>query len=92
VSILDVVSPHVTLRRSGRRYVGLCPFHNDKTPSFSVNAERGYFHCFGCGAGGTLFDLASALLGGPTGHQLRGDAFKRARAYVVEVLGQDVKP
>jgi DNA primase len=47
----------VRLRRTGRNYTGLCPFHNEKTPSFSVNAERGFFYCFGCGAGGTVFNF-----------------------------------
>ena len=40
VGILDVVSPHVTLRRAGRRYKGLCPFHSEKTPSFTIDPER----------------------------------------------------
>jgi hypothetical protein len=48
------------------------------------------WHCHACGAGGTIYDLASAVLGGPTGHELRGEAFKRARAYVVDVLGEQV--
>ena len=55
--ILELVGAHVRLRRAGRNYVGLCPFHDEKTPSFSVNAERGFFHCFGCGVGGTVFDF-----------------------------------
>ncbi len=55
--IADVIGAHVRLRRAGRNLVGLCPFHNEKTPSFSVNPERGFFHCFGCGAGGTVFDF-----------------------------------
>ena len=55
--ILEIIGAQVRLRRAGRNYVGLCPFHEEKTPSFSVNAERGFFHCFGCGAGGTVFDF-----------------------------------
>ncbi len=55
VSIVEVVSGYVNLRKTGRNYVGLCPFHGEKTPSFTVNEERGLFHCFGCGAGGTVF-------------------------------------
>lgn len=55
--IVEVVGAHVRLKRAGRNFVGLCPFHNEKTPSFSVNAERGFFHCFGCGVGGTVFDF-----------------------------------
>src|SRR5579875_339576 len=62
-SIVEVVGAHVRLKRAGRNYVGLCPFHNEKTPSFSVNAERGFFHCFGCGAGGTVFDFVMRLEG-----------------------------
>ena len=50
--IVDVISPYVRLTKHGSNYVGLCPFHNEKTPSFSVNTERQCFHCFGCGVGG----------------------------------------
>jgi DNA primase len=53
--IVQVVQETVTLRRVGSRYVGLCPFHNEKTPSFGVNREQGFFHCFGCGVGGNVF-------------------------------------
>jgi DNA primase len=59
--IVEVIGAHVRLRRAGRNFVGLCPFHNEKTPSFSVNAERGFFHCFGCGAGGTVFDFVMRM-------------------------------
>ncbi len=55
--IVELIGAHVRLRRTGRNYTGLCPFHSEKTPSFSVNPERGFFHCFGCGAGGTVFDF-----------------------------------
>src|SRR5574340_188838 len=55
VSIVEVVSGYVTLKKAGRNYLGLCPFHAEKTPSFTVSEERGLFHCFGCGAGGTVF-------------------------------------
>jgi len=55
VSIVEVVSGYVTLKKAGRNHVGLCPFHGEKTASFNVNDERGLFHCFGCGAGGTVF-------------------------------------
>jgi DNA primase len=51
-NMVAVVSEHVGLKRVGRRYQGLCPFHAEKTPSFSVNPELGLYHCFGCGAGG----------------------------------------
>lgn len=55
VSIVEVVSGYVSLRKAGRNYLGLCPFHAEKTASFTVNEERGLFHCFGCGAGGSVF-------------------------------------
>ena len=52
--IVDYVSKFVQLKKSGRDYSGLCPFHNEKTPSFHVSAEKQLFHCFGCGASGNL--------------------------------------
>lgn len=53
--IVDVIGQYVKLKRSGSSYVGLCPFHNEKTPSFHVNADKQFFHCFGCGVGGDVF-------------------------------------
>src|SRR5690348_13961303 len=61
--LTEVIGAHVRLRRAGRNFVGLCPFHNEKTPSFAVNLERGFFHCFGCGAGGTVFDFLMKIEG-----------------------------
>jgi DNA primase len=55
VDLLSYVSQYVTLKKQGREYVGLCPFHAERTPSFSVNAEKGVWHCYGCDAGGDLF-------------------------------------
>ena len=55
LSIVDVVERYVSLKRTGRNYTGLCPFHDDKNPSMHVNEERGFFHCFSCGAGGDVF-------------------------------------
>jgi DNA primase len=52
VSIVDVISEYVQLRKRGKNYIGLCPFHNEKTPSFTVTEEKQIFHCFGCHAGG----------------------------------------
>lgn len=52
--IIDYVSQYVSLKKSGRDYSGLCPFHNEKTPSFHVSSEKQLFHCFGCGASGNL--------------------------------------
>ena len=53
-NIVEIVEARTPLRRVGARYVGRCPFHEERTPSFSVNAERKLYHCFGCGAGGDL--------------------------------------
>ena len=52
--IIDYVSQYVTLKKSGKDYSGLCPFHNEKTPSFHVSQDKQLFHCFGCGASGNL--------------------------------------
>ena len=54
-NILEVVSDYVNLKKTGRNYKGLCPFHSEKTPSFMVNEEKQIFHCFGCGEGGDVF-------------------------------------
>ncbi len=56
-SIVEVISDYLALKKSGKNYLGLCPFHSEKTPSFTVNEEKGIFHCFGCGAGGNLFNF-----------------------------------
>ena len=55
INIADVVSDYVALKKKGQNYFGLCPFHVEKTPSFSVNVEKQIFHCFGCGVGGNVF-------------------------------------
>lgn len=62
-SIVEVISAHVALRKAGRSYTGLCPFHGESTPSFSVNEEGGFFHCFGCGAGGNVFSFLTRIEG-----------------------------
>ena len=55
--IVDVVSQYVKLTRKGSSYFGLCPFHNEKTPSFSVTPGKQMYYCFGCGAGGNVFNF-----------------------------------
>jgi len=62
VDFAELVSRYVVLKPAGEgRFMGRCPFHNDKTPSFSVNASKGLYHCFGCGAGGSMFDFVIAM-------------------------------
>jgi DNA primase len=56
-SIVDVVSQYVSIKQRGKAYTGLCPFHQEKTPSFTVDPVRGFYHCFGCGAGGDVFSF-----------------------------------
>ena len=63
INIVELISGYVALRKAGRSYVGLCPFHSEKTPSFSVNEEGGFFHCFGCGAGGNAFTFVTKIEG-----------------------------
>jgi DNA primase len=61
VSIVDVISQHVQLRRTGRNWVGLCPFHGEKTPSFNVREETGRYKCFGCDAAGDIFTFVQQM-------------------------------
>ena len=53
--IVDVISGYVKLQRKGSSYFGLCPFHNEKSPSFSVSPGKQMYYCFGCGAGGNVY-------------------------------------
>mgnify|MGYP002552099584 CR=1 FL=1 len=59
--IIDIISEYVTLKRSGRSFFGLCPFHKEKSPSFSVSPDKQIFHCFGCGVGGDVFRFISKI-------------------------------
>lgn len=59
--IVDVISQYVTLKRSGRNFFGLCPFHKEKSPSFSVSPDKQIFHCFGCGVGGNVIHFVSKI-------------------------------
>lgn len=69
--IVEVISESVVLKRSGRNYLGLCPFHGERTPSFNVNPERQIFRCFGCGEGGDVFSFVMK-----SGHQTFPEALK----------------
>jgi hypothetical protein len=70
-SIVSTVGQYVHLRRTGREYKGLCPFHREKTASFAVNEDKGVFYCFGCGAKGDVFDFMM---------QIEGIDFREAKA------------
>ena len=61
--IVRVVSDYVTLKKRGANYLACCPFHSEKTPSFTVHAGKGLFHCFGCGVGGSIFDFVMRIEG-----------------------------
>ena len=61
LKVSNVVSKYVQLKRRGKEFVGLSPFKNEKTPSFTVNDEKGFFHCFGCGAHGDVIGFLMRL-------------------------------
>jgi len=61
--IVDIISQYVNLKKSGRTFFGLCPFHSEKSPSFAVSPDKQIFHCFGCGAGGNVFHFVSKVEG-----------------------------
>ncbi|ARW26585.1 CHC2 zinc finger domain-containing protein [Pediococcus acidilactici] len=61
VNIVDVVSRYVQLRKAGKNLFGICPFHDEKTPSFSVSEDKQIFHCFSCGRGGNVFKFLMDL-------------------------------
>ncbi|MGG6431198.1 DNA primase [Anoxybacillus sp. D401a] len=63
VDIVDIIQQYVSLKKQGRNYFGLCPFHGEKTPSFSVSPEKQIYHCFGCGAGGNVFSFLMDIEG-----------------------------
>ena len=57
LSVVDVVGRVVPLTKKGQNWWGCCPFHNEKTPSFSVNEDKGFYHCFGCGEHGDIISF-----------------------------------
>ena len=63
LSLVDVISRRIQLTKKGQNYWGCCPFHNEKTPSFSVAEDKGFYHCFGCGAHGDIISFAVSKSG-----------------------------
>ncbi|MFO7929589.1 MAG: CHC2 zinc finger domain-containing protein, partial [Candidatus Humimicrobiaceae bacterium] len=59
--IVDIISEYVNLKKQGKNFLGLCPFHKEKTPSFSVDPSRQFFHCFGCGVGGDVINFVEKI-------------------------------
>lgn len=62
-NIIDIIGQYVQLKKSGKNYMGLCPFHEERSPSFSVAEDKQIFHCFGCGKGGTVFNFLQEIEG-----------------------------
>ncbi len=83
ISIVDVVSEHVRLRKRGRSHIGLCPFHTEKTPSFNVVEDKGIFKCFGCGEAGDVFSFVM---------KIEGLTFPEALAKLAKQAGIDYSP
>ena len=80
--IYDVVSGYVELKKKGRNFFGLCPFHNEKTSSFSVNQEKQIFKCFGCGKGGSSIDFIM---------QKENLEFVEALSFIAEKYGIEIE-
>lgn len=81
LDIVELVGRYVPLRKSGRNYFGLCPFHSEKTPSFSVSPEKQIFHCFGCGKGGNVISFIQ---------EIEGMTFPEAVRYLAQETGVDM--
>ncbi len=81
VDIVEYIGRYVDLKRSGKSYKGLCPFHQEKTPSFYVDPDKGVYHCFGCGASGNIFRFVMDI----EGLSFREAVIKLAREYGIEI-------
>ncbi|CAH2715429.1 DNA primase [Neobacillus rhizosphaerae] len=82
VDIVEIISDYVQLKKQGRNYFGLCPFHGESTPSFSVSPDKQIFHCFGCGAGGNVFSFLM---------ELEGITFQEAAIKLAEKVNIDLE-
>jgi DNA primase len=79
--IVDVISGYVSLKRKGSSYFGLCPFHNEKSPSFSVSRDKQMYYCFGCGAGGNVYTFLM---------EYENFSFPEAVRYLAERAGMEL--
>lgn len=82
-NIVDVISQYVQLRKRGKNYIGLCPFHHEKTPSFTVSDEKQIYHCFGCHAGGTIFNFLM---------EYKNISYIEAVQEVADLVGISIRP
>ena len=78
IRLSQFLSKYLELTPRGDSFIAKCPFHNEKTPSFSINDEKGLFHCFGCGVGGNIFTFVS---------KYKNFTFRESLEFVVDLLG-----
>ena len=89
VDIVELASEYLTLRKAGRNYLGLCPFHQEKTPSFTVNREKQIFYCFGCGEGGNVITLLMKIANKSFPEAIKHLAEKTGVILPVRTFGRD---
>ena len=82
INLSDYLSNFISLEKRGNSFVGKCPFHNEKTPSFSVSNEKGLFYCFGCGVGGNVFTFLK---------KYKNISFQEALKTIADYLGIELK-
>lgn len=87
ISLSEVIAKRVNLKQHGKEYMGLCPFHNEKTPSFTVNDQKGFYHCFGCQAHGNAIDFVMQT----EGMEFKDSVVKLAKDFAIEIPWQESK-